>query len=72
MKKYYWLTLIVLASCVSQKKYDSLNGRTSSLIVENQDLKDSLSLSEAENEDFLKRLNEAGIRIEDLVEIQLN
>ena len=67
MKKYYWLVLVVLgSSCVSQKKYDSLNNRTSGLIVENQDLKDSLDVSVSENQQLSSNLKNAGIQIEDL------
>ena len=67
MKKYYWLVIVVLgSSCVSQKKYDSLNDRTSGLIVENQDLKDSLDVSVSENQQLSSNLKNAGIQIEDL------
>ena len=67
MKKYYWLVIVVLgSSCVSQKKYDSLNNRTSGLIVENQDLKDSLDVSVSENQQLSSNLKNAGIQIEDL------
>ncbi len=67
MRKYCWFVLVVLCSCVSQKKYDSLNGRTSGLIVENQDLKDSLNVSVSENQQLSDNLKDAGIQIEDLV-----
>lgn len=66
MKRYYLLLLIVVSSCVSQKKYDALNDRTSGLIVENAELKDSLLNAIAEGEDLDAKLKEAGIKIEDL------
>lgn len=67
MNVYYWLMLVFFSACVSQKKYDALNDRTSSLIVKNQDFKDSLEVIEITNQELSDQLMKSEIRIEDLI-----